>query len=72
MDEAPDQSLRAGGPEQAAALRDANQQLVVAMMRAQAAEDELREAARHKDESVDAWPRAPKPGGADRNAADLS
>ena len=36
--------------EQAAALVEANQQLVLATMRAQAAESELREAARHKDE----------------------
>ena len=36
--------------EQAAALLEANQQLVLATMRAQAAEQELREAARHKDE----------------------
>ena len=35
---------------QAAALRDANEQLVMATMRAQAAEGELRQAARHKDE----------------------
>jgi two-component system CheB/CheR fusion protein len=36
--------------EQGAALLEANQQLVLATMRAQAAETELREAARHKDE----------------------
>jgi two-component system CheB/CheR fusion protein len=36
--------------EQAAALLEANQQLVLATLRAQAAEQELREAARHKDE----------------------
>jgi two-component system CheB/CheR fusion protein len=36
--------------EQAAALLEANQQLVLATMRAQAAEAKLREAARHKDE----------------------
>jgi two-component system CheB/CheR fusion protein len=36
--------------EQSAALLEANQQLVLATMRAQAAEQELREAARHKDE----------------------
>lgn len=35
---------------QAAALREANEQLVLATLRAQAAEDELRESARHKDE----------------------
>ena len=52
MGEAPDHKATppAAGPEQAAALLEANQQLVVAMMRAQVAEDQLREAARHKDE----------------------
>src|SRR5512132_3237202 len=51
-----DQTGKEDGPpplsstEQAAALLEANQQLVLATMRAQTAEQELREAARHKDE----------------------
>jgi two-component system CheB/CheR fusion protein len=48
---AADGALPAADPTQeSAALREANQQLVLATLRAQAAEAELREAARHKDE----------------------
>jgi two-component system, chemotaxis family, CheB/CheR fusion protein len=43
-------SVPADPTEQEAALREANEQLVLAMVRAQAAEEELRLAARHKDE----------------------
>jgi two-component system CheB/CheR fusion protein len=43
-------SMLLGSVAQAAALREANEQLVLATMRAQAAEDELRAAARYKDE----------------------
>ena len=40
----------AGAADRSAALLEANQLLVVATLRAQAAEEELRESARHRDE----------------------
>lgn len=53
MDEPPEKEGASLPPDRTAhaePLREANEQLVLATMRAQAAEDELREAARHKDE----------------------
>ena len=53
MNEIPEERAATGrlaAPELAAVLREANEQLVLATVRAQAAEDELRETARHQGE----------------------